>query len=173
MLLSDDKISLRALEPTDLDILYRWENDTALWTVGTTIAPFSRKQLWDYIENYDNDIYSARQLRLMIIDKSTGAPLGTIDMCDFDPSNSRMSIGILIDRTYGHQGYATRALRLVMEYARNILNLHQLYATIPADNRHSIALFKKCGFRSAGCLRSWLRHGMTYADVLIVQYLFP
>ena len=27
-LLSNDIVTLRALEPTDLDILYRWENDT-------------------------------------------------------------------------------------------------------------------------------------------------
>lgn len=173
MLLFDDKIILRALEPTDLEILYKWENDTSLWTVGTTIAPFSRKQLWDYIENYDNDIYSARQLRLMIVDKASGEPAGTIDMCDFDPANSRMSIGILIDAPFCHIGLGTRALRLVMEYGRSMLNLHQLYAYIPADNRHSIGLFRKCGFRSAGCLRSWIRQSGIYTDVIMVQYLFP
>ena len=173
MLLSDDKIQLRPLEPTDLDILYRWENDTTQWSVGTTIAPFSRKQLWDYIENYDNDIYSARQLRLMVVDRQSENPVGTIDMCDFDPANSRMAIGVLIDSAYGHRGFGTRALKLVMDYGRTMLNLHQLYAFIPADNRYSIDLFKKCGFRSAGCLRSWLKQMGAYSDVLIVQHLFP
>ena len=38
-LLSNDTVTLRALEPTDLDTLYRWENDTALWTVSDTAAP--------------------------------------------------------------------------------------------------------------------------------------
>ena len=45
-LLSNDTITLRALEPTDLDMLYQWENDTALWVVSDTIAPYSRKALW-------------------------------------------------------------------------------------------------------------------------------
>ena len=40
-LLSNDIITLRALEPTDLDTLYRWENDTTLWAVSDTVAPYS------------------------------------------------------------------------------------------------------------------------------------
>ena len=52
-MLTDGIISLRALEPVDVDTLYRWENDPAVWGVGLTIAPYSRKQLWDYVNNYD------------------------------------------------------------------------------------------------------------------------
>ena len=40
--LSDEQIRLRALEPEDLEVLYRWENDSSLWEVGNTLAPFSR-----------------------------------------------------------------------------------------------------------------------------------
>ena len=83
-MLSDDKIRLRALEPTDLDVLFAWENDASLWAVGSTIAPFSRKQLWDYIENYDNDIFSARQLRFMVEDVENGNAVGMVDLFDFE-----------------------------------------------------------------------------------------
>ena len=31
MLLSNDRVRLRALEPEDLELLYRWENDPELW----------------------------------------------------------------------------------------------------------------------------------------------
>ena len=40
--LTGKKIALRAIEPEDLDDLYRWENDSSLWIYGCTIAPFSR-----------------------------------------------------------------------------------------------------------------------------------
>lgn len=39
MLLSNDRVRLRALEPEDLELLYRWENDPELWEVGNTLAP--------------------------------------------------------------------------------------------------------------------------------------
>lgn len=39
-LLRDDLIQLRAIEPEDLDVLYRWENNADWWEVGDTLAPF-------------------------------------------------------------------------------------------------------------------------------------
>ena len=38
-------IRLRAIEPEDLDLLYRIENDRELWNVGTTNVPYSRYTL--------------------------------------------------------------------------------------------------------------------------------
>ena len=35
-LLHNDIITLRAMEPQDVDLLYEWENDTDLWTVSNT-----------------------------------------------------------------------------------------------------------------------------------------
>ena len=49
--LEDEVIRLRALEPEDLELLYRWENDSALWEFSSTLAPFSRYLLKEYIEN--------------------------------------------------------------------------------------------------------------------------
>ena len=73
--LNDNTIALRALEPTDLDTLYRWENDTALWVASDTIAPYSREALWHYLKEYTGDIYAQRQLRLMITLADDGSPV--------------------------------------------------------------------------------------------------
>ena len=40
MNIHDNILMLRALEPTDLDVLYRWENDEELWHTSATITPF-------------------------------------------------------------------------------------------------------------------------------------
>lgn len=172
-LLQNEKITLRALEPTDLDVLYRWENDTSLWEIGSSITPYSRKQLWDYIENYDGDIYNARQLRLMIISNASGNAAGTIDLYDFDATNRRAALGILIDPEYSRQGYGSAAVELMLEYSKTTLGIHQIYVYVPVDNKPSIRLFRNCGFKSSGCLRSWLRRSGSYADVAVMQHLFP
>lgn len=95
MIAGKPQVRLRALEPEDLDILYRYENDSSLWEVGTTIAPFSRKQLYDYIAGYSNDIYAERQLRLMVDDAATGETVGTVDITDFSPADMRAQAGIV------------------------------------------------------------------------------
>ena len=168
-MLSDDKIKLRALEPTDLDVLFAWENDASLWAVGSTIAPFSRKQLWDYIENYDNDIFSARQLRFMVEDEENGNAVGMVDLFDFDPVSRRASVGIMIDAKCGNKGYGTRALQLLCDYARQTIAMHQLVAFVPVKNEYSRRLFARCKFEETAFLKDWIRVGATYQDVAVYQ----
>ena len=65
-MINDDIIRLRALEPEDLECLYQWENDMDLWEVSDTLTPFSLFTLKKYIETCHLDIYTTKQLRLMI-----------------------------------------------------------------------------------------------------------
>ena len=37
--LENEIIRLRALEPEDLEPLYRWENNPDLWSLGNTMSP--------------------------------------------------------------------------------------------------------------------------------------
>lgn len=168
-MLADEKIRLRALEPTDLDVLFAWENDASLWTVGSTIAPFSRKQLWDYIENYDNDIFSARQLRFMIENKENGEAIGMVDLYDFDPINNRAFVGILVDNKWGNKGYGTRALQILCDYAHQAIAMHQLVALVPVKNEFSRRLFAKCKFEETALLKDWIRVGSTFQNVVVYQ----
>lgn len=168
-LLADEVLKLRAVEPEDIEQLYNWENDTSIWNSGCSIAPYSKKTIWEYIENYNPDIFKANQLRLMIALRDSGDTIGTIDLYEFDYQNRRAGIGILIDSKYRSKGYATRSLDIVSTYCGEFLGLHQLWATIGSDNPHSLNLFKKCGYITCGRLRSWLRIGKSYTDALILQ----
>lgn len=166
-----DDIRLRALEPGDIDIVYRWENDRALWPSGDNAAPLSRYQLHRYIENYSADIYTDRQLRMMIT-LPDGTAIGTVDLFDFDPVNSRAATGIFISEQFRHQGYATAAIESIKDYCRNRLSMHSLWCVVAVDNVASLTLFKKCGFTTSGRLRSWLRCHNRYGDALLLQILF-
>ena len=75
----DSEVKLRAMEPEDLDWLYRIENNPDLWTVGATNVPYSRYALHDYIANSSNDIYSDRQVRF-IIENYKGNVVGIVDL---------------------------------------------------------------------------------------------
>lgn len=168
-LLADDVLKLRAVEPEDIEVLYSWENDTSIWSSGCSLAPYSKKTIWEYIENYNPDIFKANQLRLMITLRNSGETIGTVDLYEFDYQNRRAGIGILVDSKYRNNGYASRCLDIIGKYCGEFLGLHQLWATIGADNDYSLSLFKKCGYITCGRLRSWLRSGKSYTDALILQ----
>jgi len=170
-LLNNGTIALRALEPTDLDTLYRWENDTALWTVSDTPAPYSREALWSYLQGYTGDIYASRQLRLMIVQLATGTALGTIDFINFDPLNNRAELGLLVAPEHRGQGIGRQALELLTAYAREHIGLRQLYVFIALDNEPCLALFDSFGYRRVGTLQAWVKRGTTYRDVVLLQQL--
>ncbi|MGZ4056166.1 MAG: GNAT family N-acetyltransferase [Bacteroidia bacterium] len=169
MKLQGQYVLLRAIEPEDIDILYQWENDTENWNISNTQAPFSRFVLEQYITAAQQDIYSAKQLRLMICDVEK-KPVGCIDLFDFDPNHLRAGIGILIaEKTDRKKGYASEALQLLIEYCFLSLNLHQLYCNIGIDNEASVLLFQKHGFRITGLKKEWHREGTVFKDEVLLQ----
>ena len=150
--------SLRALEPSDLDVMYGWENDAELWRTSGTTAPFSRHQLSSLIAEQQYDIYATRQLRLVIEADVDGESrvVGAIDLLDFDPLNRRAGVGIIISAEYRCRGYAADALRCVEQYAREVLMLHQLWCSVAEDNKPSLALFAGAGYEQCGVRRDWI-----------------
>lgn len=169
--LENDTIKLRALEPEDLEALYKWENDSSLWQEGSTLAPYSRFSLKEYISESRLDIFHSRQLRLMIVLQATGESIGTVDLYDFDPMNMRAGIGILIDNRFRRQGFAKQTLLLMKKYAFQFLSLKQLYAFICTKNSPSIALFREVGYEDAGLLRSWIKLGEDWENVYFMQLI--
>ncbi|MEG1587097.1 MAG: GNAT family protein [Bacteroidales bacterium] len=168
-MLANKIIALRAPEPEDLEIFYNWENDTTLWRYGSTIAPFSRYTLKEYIASGGGDFYQTRQLRLMIVKKDENKTIGMVDLFDYDPFHRRAALGILIDPIYQGQGFAHQALSLLDSYAFRFLGIHMLFAHVPVDNIASFRLFEKSGFEKQGILKDWIRIADQYEDVLVMQ----
>ena len=159
---------LRALEPSDIDCIYLWENDPEVWRVGGTTAPLSYQRIAQFIEEQSYDLYATKQMRLMI--EAEGMAVGTIDIMDFDPQHLRFGIGILIYAPEARRkGYAHAAIEAIKEYAHNTLALKQIWASIAADNIPSIALFQGCGFEECGRRRAWLRRHDGFIDQLEFQ----
>lgn len=166
-MLTDDVVTLRAPEPDDVDMMYLAENDVTLWNDGVTFAPVSRKQLWDYVENYDGNIYSAGQLRLVI--ESQGSVAGIIDLYDYDRINLRAYVGVTVLQPMRCKGIATRALRLLSDYCRRSLGMHQLAAVVRCDNVPSVRLFTSAGFTETGHFVDWIKRGNGYVSAIHYQ----
>ena len=123
------QITFRAIEPEDLDLLYRIENDMEMWNVGNTNVPYSRYLLHEYVANAKSDIYIDRQVRMMV-ENTSGEVVGVADLVNFDPANCRAEVGLIVLNSYRQQGYGTAILAKLVDYALNVLHLHQLYAYI-------------------------------------------
>lgn len=172
MSLEGELTRLRALEAEDVDLLYVWENDPAVWGVSGTLAPFSRHTLRRFLDEQRFDLYAARQLRL-VVETLDGRAVGLVDLFEFEPVDLRAGIGTLIHGAGDRgRGFASDALDVLCRYARQVLGLHQLWCSVAPDNAASLTLFRRAGFVECGRKREWRRTPDGWADELLLQKIF-
>ncbi len=169
--LHGEHIRLRALEPEDLEFLFQIENNETFWEVSHTQVPFSKYTLKQYIANAHQDIYEAKQLRLLIEKTKNSSPIGMLDLFDFSPKHKRAGIGILIAPEHQGKGFASQALNLLTSYCFKYLDLHQLYANVSADNTASLSLFKKNNFLPIGMKKDWIFSKGMFKDEILFQLI--
>jgi diamine N-acetyltransferase len=169
MMLSNGNITLRALEPNDIELVYQWENDVHTWRAGNQHAPVSKFMLANYIKSSNADIWESKQMRL-IVQNVEGKPVGTVELFEFDPYHSRAGVGVMVfAESERRKGIAFETLQLINDYARDHIGLNQLYANIAASNKPSIELFKKLGYVVAGEKKRWLRTPSGWENEWLMQ----
>ncbi len=169
--LKGQHITLRALEPEDLEFVLAVENDERIWHLSNTQVPFSRFVIKHYLENAHKDIFEVKQLRLVITD-TTETPLGLIDLFDFDFKNKRAGVGIIIKEASNRdKGYGFEALKMLIAYSFKHLGLHQLYCNISEDNIASLKLFQKLGFKEVGLKKDWNLNNGAYNNEYLLQLI--
>ncbi|MFP4845769.1 GNAT family N-acetyltransferase [Winogradskyella sp. PE311] len=167
--LQGDHIYLRALEPDDLEFIYAIENDTSLWELSDTQTPYSRFLIKQYLDNSHQDIFEAKQLRLVICNKNDKS-IGLIDVFDFNVKNRRAGVGILIQKDSDRfKGYGKEALELLINYCFKTLHLHQVYANIGEKNKASLELFEGNGFKKIGIKKDWSFDGEGFQNEYLLQ----
>ena len=171
MFTKNDMITLRCAEPEDASQIFIWENDRDIWRVSGTHVPYTLFQIEQFLLN-NNDLFSAKQLRLMIDLTESGQSIGCIDIFDYDSINQRAGLGILIDKAFRQQGYAKAALALCVEYLFHDVMLHQVYCSIDETNLESQQMFADQGFVLCGRRKDWLRTTEGYLDVFEYQKVF-
>ena len=173
MFIKAEHIYFRALESSDLELLYSTENDVSIWKVSNTVTPFSKDVLELYLNSAHQDIYTNKQLRLLICLNGSHTPVGTIDLFEFEPTHLRVGVGVLIFEEFRKKGYALEAIELIKQYAKDILFMNQVFCNISATNIESIRLFEKCGFQLIGTKKQWNQVSKNqFEDELMYQILF-
>lgn len=167
--IKNNHISLRAVEKEDLAFLYRIENDASVRQFGSSLMPHSKYVIKEFITNAHQDIYAARQLRFVIEHNDTCAPIGMIDLFDFEPHHQRAAVGIWLAEEFREQLLGKEALESLINYAFDILQMEQLYCHVAADNTKSLHFFKKSGFLLCGNLKHWYKTKEGFTDACLLQ----
>lgn len=169
--LSNKNINLRAPELSDVPVLMDWENDTLHWLHSQNYLPYSAFEIEQFVLNNTHDLQAEKQYRWMIECKADKKLVGCVDIFDYDAINQKAAVGIMVAPQYYRQGYAQQALQVLIDYAFNHLQLHQLYCGILATNEASKALFESVGFQKVAVKKDWVRYKHHFIDEYFYQII--
>lgn len=168
-------ITLRELEPEDLDFLYRMENDESLWLFGTCNHPTSRYALRQYLAAQPSDIFSSGQMRLMVVinEGEKEKTVGLVDLTSHSPTDCRAEVGIAILAKHRGKGYGLQTLIKLEEFATSQLRIHLLYAYVSVKhNPVSRKLFERAGYSVSAIVPDWHFCNGTYEDAVLYTKVF-
>jgi RimJ/RimL family protein N-acetyltransferase len=93
------------------------------------------------------------KFQLAVTLKSTGGLIGNCGVRLEKPGARQGDIGYELSPEHWGQGYATEAIRVMVNFGFAKLHLHRIWAECVADNQRSPRVLEKLGMRLEGRLR--------------------
>ncbi|MCB0335647.1 MAG: GNAT family N-acetyltransferase [Bdellovibrionales bacterium] len=162
-----DKIRLRAIEPADAELFFRWNQDSErARNINFLPAPSSLEAVKSWTQEMSKK-GGDRSPHHLIIENSDNIAVGGIATLKCDEVNGTFSIGFDISSDHRRKGYAEEAVNLVLRYYFNELRFQKVTSHIYEFNEGSIKLHEKLGFKKEGQLRRMVYQNGEYHDKLI------
>ncbi len=164
-----DRIYLSPRNEEDAEIFTQWLNDfdtTDYIGRSSTVVTLSGEK--EYLQKPMAE--NARNFA--IINLENDKMIGTVGLENIDFINRCAILGIFIgDKDFRNNGYGAEAIRLLLDYGFNYLNLESVKLDLLAFNERALACYKKCGFQETGRRRKHRYINGEYYDVIIMDIL--
>jgi RimJ/RimL family protein N-acetyltransferase len=168
MTIQGTRIRLRAIERSDIPTFVRWLNDPEVVADLLLYQPISlaQEERWfeDYLKDTDRHIFG--------IETANGHLIGNVALEDINWKDRSAELGIVIgEKDHWGQGYGTDAVRTLLRFAFQEMNLHRVSLRVFDDNARAIRCYETCGFRHEGRLRQAEFSKGRYRDELMMGIL--
>ena len=153
--LETERLILRRFAIEDFEMMYKnWASDEEVtkyltWPVHSS-TEVSKSLLKDWAGLYSDEKY----YQWAIVPKDVGEPIGSISVVHMKEDVSMAHIGYCIGKNWWHKGITSEALKAVMDFLFNEVNVNRIEARHDPRNPNSGKVMKKCGMKYEGTLRS-------------------
>ncbi|MGH6827420.1 MAG: GNAT family N-acetyltransferase [Rhizomicrobium sp.] len=169
--LGDGVVSLGPVLPRDLESVFVWLNDANAALLDLPHRPLDILAYRDWLDRLPKE---TNQILFSIRRCENPAIIGFVLFKNFQPVYRLAEIGVRIgaERDRG-KGLGTRAVKLAVDYAWNVLNLHRITLHVLSHNERAIASYRRAGFAVEGRLRDAAFIGGKWRDVVVMGALNP
>lgn len=163
---SSEDVRLIPIEEEDIGLLQKWINKEEVSFFNGSRFPISHSEQKEYYNKLLND---SSKKKLIIIDKQN-IKVGLVSLLRIDYKNANAEIAVYIDPEHQNKGYASKGLKLLIEFAFAELRMHKIYANIIDFNLPSIKTFEKIGFQHESTLKEIIYSCSGFRDILVFAY---
>lgn len=167
----DGVVSLGPIQQRDLDSLFVWLNDARAATLDLPYRPLDCLAFRDWLDRLPRE---TSQILFAIREASRPEMIGFVLFKNFQPVYQTAELGVRIGvENERGKGYGTRAVRLALDYAWDVLNLHRVSLHVLAHNERAIVSYLRAGFVAEGRLREAAFIAGQWHDVVVMAALRP
>jgi RimJ/RimL family protein N-acetyltransferase len=168
---NDGVVSLGPILQRDLESLFVWLNDVRAAALDLPYRPFDCVAYRDWLDRLPRE---TSQILFAIREVGRTEMVGFVLFKNFQSVYQTAELGVRIGvEGERGKGYGTRAVRLAMDYAWGVLNLHRISLHVLAHNERAIASYVHAGFETEGRLREAAFIDGQWRDVVMMGALRP
>ncbi|WP_274366202.1 GNAT family N-acetyltransferase [Paenibacillus thermotolerans] len=167
--LEGTKVYLRPIEKEDASYYYRSLYEPLGRRLTGTQKIYTEEQIERYLESSSSN---SSRVHLLITLQETDETIGDIAVQDIDPTNRNANIRIaLYEERHQGFGYGSEAMRLLLDYAFGVLQLHRVELNVFSYNERAVRAYEKVGFKVEGRQREALYYNYEYHDSILMAIL--
>ncbi|MFX1551442.1 MAG: GNAT family N-acetyltransferase [Promethearchaeota archaeon] len=170
--INEGNLFLRKIDKYDADFLFNCLNNKTLISY-LSLGPLktiehSKRLIKGYLKYWDNFLQFNYIIELR---KNEREKIGSISLWNINWKHLRAQIGIWLVPSYWGKNFGEKSLNLIKKIGFIHLKLNRLEAYIAVENKRSISLFERCGFKEEGLLKEYLNFHGSYHDAIIMACL--
>lgn len=175
--LETERLELRRFVIEDAEAMFKnWASDTEVtkyltWPIHGSVE-ISASILDEWIKSYSNPDYYQWAI---VLKENGNVPIGCIGVNTIDERTEMAHIGYCLGRQWWHQGIMSEALKRVIEFLVDEVDVNRIESRFDPNNPYSGAVMAKCRMKYEGTLRmaDWNNQGIcdaSYYAILKDEY---
>ena len=163
--LETERLILRRFVIEDSAALYKnWASDEEVTKYLTWPTHSSQEVSKSVIEDWVNSYSIESYYQWAIVLRDRGEPIGSIAVVHMNEDISMAHVGYCIGKTWWHKGITSEALKAVMDFLFDVVDVNRIEARHDPRNPNSGKVMEKCGMKYEGTLCSSGRNNQGICD---------
>lgn len=168
-IITGDEIELKKIEISNFEDVFSIYNNDRVFDYCGIIAKHNKETVKNMIGHFERDYNKRSRIKWGIFAKgSSNKLLGIIEASDFNKKVNMVTIGYFLEESLWGKGIASEAVRLLISYLFEMININRIQAEVMTSNDISKRVLIKNGFIKEGTLRQanvWSGKGLVDLEI--------